>query len=116
MGKQQSIYDQAERAKQEGMEVSYRNAESVWKNAAAARLRWLAEHCREFTSDQVVTYLDDQGITTGNNSALGAIFTAAARMGIIQATGYYKESTRPSRHQAPVRIWKSNVFRSQKEG
>ena len=111
MGKQNSIFDQAERQKQEGIEVSYRNAESVWKKAATARLRWLAENCQEFTSDQVVIYLDEQGITTGNNSALGAIFQAAARMGLIQPTGYYKESTRPKRHQAPVRIWRSNVFK-----
>jgi post-segregation antitoxin (ccd killing protein) len=114
MGTQQSIYDLAERRKQEGIEVSYRNAESIWKKAATARLRWLAENCREFTSDQIVTYLDEQGITTGNNSALGAIFQAAARMGIIQPTSYYKESIRPKRHQAPVRIWRSNVFKSQR--
>lgn len=107
--KQKSVFDQAEQKKQQGIEVSFRNASSVWKDAATKRIQYLVKHRREFTSDDVVIYLDNQGIVTGNNSALGAIFQAFSRAGLIQDTGRFKESVRPSRHKAPVRIWISNA-------
>ena len=106
---QLSVFDQAERKKQEGMEVSYRNADSIWKESAKERIRWLAANTTEFTSDDVIEYLDAKGITTSNNSALGAIFQAAARVGLIQPTSNFRESLRPSRHQAPIKVWRSNI-------
>lgn len=108
---QKTIFDQAEQAKQQGMEVSYRNADSVWKKAARDRIKHLAENTSQFTADDVIDYLDQQGIVTNNNSALGAIFQAFARAGIISSTDLFKVSRRPSRHQAPIRVWQSNLVK-----
>lgn len=105
-----TLFDQRERLVSEGIEASYRNANTVWKAAAAARIAYLAKRVSRFTSDDVIEFLDRRGITTGNNSALGAIFRSAQRMGMITNTGSFKESRRPQQHNAPVRVWRSNRF------
>ena len=108
---QQSIFDIAERKKNEGMEASYLNADTDWKRAARDRVHQLAETRQYFTADDVIECLDEKGIVTGNNSALGAIFKAFARSGIIKPTDTYKKSRRPSRHRAPIQVWESNVIK-----
>ena len=106
-----SIFDQHERKKQEGIEASYRHADSYWKSAASKALMELAEQGGEFTADDIWPILAKQGIHTSNNSALGAIMQGAARAGMISKTGSFKVSTNPSNHDRPITIWKSNIVK-----
>lgn len=100
-----SLFDQSERKKIEGMEASFRHADSEWVKAANARIKKLVDLKTPFTSDDVVEYLDTKGVVTGNNSALGAIMQSWQRSGQIQPTGIYLPSRRVKRHKAPVRQW-----------
>lgn len=105
MSKQMSIYDQAERAKQEGIEVVYRNANTTWKRAAADQLMKVIAKQRTFTSDDVLIPLEQQGIVTKDNRAIAAILQSAARMNLIKATDKFIRCRRKSRHGAPVMVW-----------
>jgi hypothetical protein len=109
--KKKAVFDRYERRKHEGIEASFFHADTDWKRAAADRVYWLAKHRHEFTADDVIEFLDAKGITTGNNSALGAIMQAAQRMGIITNSGHFKESRRPVQHSKPLRIWHSNIYK-----
>jgi hypothetical protein len=103
-----SLFDQAQRKAQEGIEVSYRHADSYWKDAVSQVVRELALTCQEFNTDLVWLEMDKLGIYTGENRALGAIIQAAHRSGMIQPTGQYKPSYR--RHNAPIITWHSNIY------
>lgn len=107
---QPSIFDQAERKKQQGIEAAYQGANSYWKNAAREALLECAKKYSEFASDQVWAILSKSGITTGENRAIGAIMQAASRSGMIQKTGRYRESNRVSQHRQPIAIWRSNIY------
>lgn len=91
---------------EEGIERSYKNANVDWVNEATKRVLWLARHKKFFTSDDVLTYLSKKEIKTKNNSALGGVMLRAKANGWVKASGF-TFSSRPSRHHAPVRIWKS---------
>lgn len=107
---QKSIFDQAERAKQQGIEAAYQHADSYWKQTAQNALRTCALKYREFTSGDVWDEISKTGMTTGENRAMGAIMQAGSRSGMIQKTGRYKESARPTQHQQPIAIWRSNIY------
>lgn len=107
---QASIFDQAEQAKHEGMEVSYRNAGTAWKRAAADRVRSLAKRRKYFTADDVIEWLDNNGIVTGENRALGAIMQSASRMGLIKHTNEFRRCRRPGRHGGTVAVWESMIY------
>ena len=95
---------------EEGIRKSYENANSEWKDAAIKRVLWLAKHKQYFTSDDIITYLMNKGIKTKNNSALGGVMLRAKTNGWVKAGGF-TFSNRPSRHHAPVRVWKSLLRR-----
>lgn len=105
MSKQMSIYDQAERAKQEGIEAVYRSANTTWKRAAADQLMKVIARRRTFTSDDVLIPLEQQGIVTKDNRAIAAILQSAQRMNLIKATDKFIRCRRKSRHGAPVMVW-----------
>lgn len=97
-------------AKEEGMAQALENANKDWKDEAHKAIRFLIENKQFFTSDDVMNRLDRIGVKTHNNSALGGIFNGYARRGFIcQAT--FTISRRPSRHKAPIRVWKSLVYK-----
>lgn len=109
-----SIFDQkldtkAKIRAQRGIESSYANADTYWKNKAREALLHIAENYRELTSDMVMAYLAQLGVHTGEPRALGAIIQGASRSGMITKTGQYRESYR--RHNAPIPVWKSNIFK-----
>ena len=104
---QPTIFDQTEQAKQQGMEASYQHADSLWKREAAATLQLLIKQQRFITSEDIITILEERGITTGTNKAIGAIMQAAKRSGQIQATDQWRESKLKRRHKAPVRVWEA---------
>lgn len=109
MAKQLSIYDQTERLKQEGIEVVYRNADTVWKRAAAETLMKVARQKRNFTSDDILIPLEAKGIITKDNRAIAAILQSAARMNLIKATDKFIRCRRKSRHGAPIMVWESLI-------
>lgn len=41
---------------------------------------------------------------------LGPIMLTAAKMGFIRRTKQYEESTIPSQHAQPIRVWRSRVY------
>ena len=106
---QQTIFDQTERKKQEGIEVAYRNANTEWKRAAVARLHHVIQTQRNFTSDDILIDLEARGITTGSNKAIAGILQSFSRSGLITATDRFTRCRRPSRHGAPVMVWESNL-------
>lgn len=101
----QTIFDQSQRSKQQGIEVSYRNTTSYWKAEAGEALQILCKQKNFITSEDVIVLLEKAGITTGNNKALGAIIQSAHRAGLIKPTGDWKTSQLKRRHGAPVRVW-----------
>lgn len=105
----QATIFEAERLKQEGMEASYKHSDPIWREAVVTRLHEVLRTKEYFTSDDILIPVEKQGIFTKTNSALGAILTAAKRSGLIEATGQFRESQRPSRHRAAIRLWKSKV-------
>lgn len=107
--KQQTIFDQAEKAKQEGIELVYRHADSYWKKAASEQLLEVAQKQREFTSDDILVPLETRGVTTGDYRAIAAVLQAAARMGLIVGTERFVRCRRKSRHGAPIMVWRSNM-------
>jgi predicted glycosyl hydrolase (DUF1957 family) len=102
---QRTLFDQIEREKVDGIERSYRNTTSVWKQEASEALQVLAKLQREITSEDVITLLERKGVTTGNNKAMGAVMVAAQRAGVIKATDKWVTSRLKRRHHAPVRVW-----------
>ncbi len=104
-----SIFDQAERAKQQGIEASYQHATSIWKNAAVEALMTLAKAKPEFTTDELWDLLAEKGVHTGEPRALGSIMQSAHLSGMIKSTGKYVPSYR--RHKAPIILWQSNIYK-----
>lgn len=111
--KKVSLFDQAERAKQSGIEASYQHAPSVWKEAAREALMTLAKSKAEFTTDELWDLLSKQGVHTGEPRALGSIMQSAHRSGMIKATGRYVPSYR--RHKAPIILWQSNIYEEKRQ-
>lgn len=107
--RQVSIFDQAEKAKREGIELVYQHADSVWKKAASERLLAVIKKQRHFTSDDILIDLEARGITTGDNRAIAAILQSATRIGLIKSTDKFVRCRRKSRHNAPIMVWESNV-------
>lgn len=93
---------------QNAIDEAYESANAKWREAAEKRLYYLAKRRKFITSDDILSYLDAKEIKTRNNSALGAIMQAAVRSGVLLPAGY-RTSSRPSRHHAPVRLWKSAI-------
>lgn len=106
---QPSIFDQAQRQAQEGINISYANAPSEWKKICRETLVELCTSKSEFTTDELWERLADKGIHTGEPRALGAIIQGAHRSGMIKKTGHYLPSHR--RHNAPIPIWQSLIYK-----
>lgn len=96
--------------KESGMADALDHANEEWKNAVEKRMNFLVRNKRFFTSDDVMIYLNDRNIKTHNNSAIGSFFNRYAKQGFIREAGFVI-SNRPSRHKAPIRLWKSKLYR-----
>lgn len=107
---QQTIFDQfnkAEREKQEGINLSYAHADSVWKKTVREVLLEICKSKAEFTTDILWDKLGELGVHTGEPRALGAIIQGAHRSGMIKPTGKYVPSYR--RHKSPIILWQSLI-------
>jgi hypothetical protein len=105
-----SIFDQAERAKQDGINLSYNNATTEWKRAAGESLIKVAKSLQEFTTDDIWAELATRGIHTGENRAMGAVIQSGRRAGVITLTGNYVASSRIEAHKGPKAVWISNIY------
>jgi hypothetical protein len=80
-------------------------AATPWAARAAA---WIAARTagEPFTADDVTDAvgLPSGGIKQNGNGAVGAVFAQARRAGLIDPIGWV-ESTRPTSHARPVRLW-----------
>lgn len=60
-----------------------------------------------FTGDDVWAELGDEADTITEPRLLGAVLRQARSAGRIEPTAEYVPSTRPSRHAAPIRVWRT---------
>lgn len=111
--KNTTIFDQAERLKQQGMEAAYQYADLDWKQIASKALRQVAETKAEFTTDDMWEIINATGVVTSENRAMGSIMQSASRAGMIKATGYFLPSKRVSKHKSPTRVWQSLIYKPQ---
>ncbi len=102
---QQSIFDQTMKEKTLGIEASYRNTSSYWREEAGQALQVLARLQTYITSEDVITLLEKKGVVTSNNKAMGAVMVSAHRSGLIKPTNEWRTSKLKRRHHAPVRVW-----------
>lgn len=109
--KNTTIFDQAERLKQSGMEAAYQYADLDWKQIASKALRQCAETKAEFTTDDMWEIINNTGVVTSENRAMGSIMQSASRAGMIKATGYFLPSKRVSKHKSPTRVWQSLIYK-----
>lgn len=91
---------------EKAIEDSYDNADREWLLEAENTLWKLCRSRRFVTSDDILNQLENKGVKTHSNSALGGVFIRAKNNGWIKPFGYMP-STRHTRHSAPVRVWKS---------
>jgi hypothetical protein len=94
----------------EGIERSYLAARERWKSAAREALFMAAAELPALTADDIWERFP-KGLETGNGSALGHIIREALRLGLIEATGEFRHSTRPAMHCRPNPVWRSLVKR-----
>ena len=92
----------------QAIEESYENANFDWIQAAENTLWQFCRKKRFVTSDDILERLERSDKRTHNNSALGGVFVKAKNNGWIKPYGY-TSSRRRSRHQAPIRVWKSLI-------
>ena len=95
--------------KADGMDRVDKNANPEWKDAALKSIQHRARHCASVTANDVFADLEQIGLHTHENRALGAVFQKAARMGWIVKTDRTVASTRKSRHSGDVRVWASQM-------
>lgn len=82
-------------------------ADRVWKMAAAEAIRQLVAAGDPFTADDVWAMIEPLGVRTHEPNAMGAVFNAAARDGIITSDGMYRPSCRRKAHRRMVRVWRA---------
>ncbi len=105
---QPTIFDQVQRAKQEGIEVAYQYASLDWKKIASDAVTKCAMQMPKFSTNDVWDEINKTGVTTRTNRALGAIMQSAARSGMIKKVGYVGSRLA---HSSPVTLWHSNVYK-----
>jgi hypothetical protein len=81
-------------------------ADRAWKLAAAEAIRQLVAAGDPFTADEVWAMIEPLGVRTHEPNAMGAVFNAAARDGLITSDGMYRPSCRRKAHRRMVRVWR----------
>jgi hypothetical protein len=88
-------------ARDDGIARGDTHAHPRWKVRAYCAVVWCAENLDVFTADQVWERLEADGVdvSTHNPSALGPVFLAVAREGLIVKTGRMPLTRNPRRHR-----------------
>lgn len=88
----------------EAMDRAESHASPEWLREAYETVRRVASRKPYFTSADIW----EAGLSMPHEPrALGPVMSSCERDGIICATREYRATNRPSRHAAPVRVWKS---------
>lgn len=80
-----------------------------WRTAAHEVIKDVATKNSIIVSDMVVTALEAAGLGLKNYSALGGVFTRAAKDGFISKTDEKQHSTRGKSHSAKT-VWISEIY------
>jgi hypothetical protein len=94
-------------ARDEAVARVEKNAAAGFMESAVAAIRKCAIAHATFTTDEVLPLIT---VETHEMRALGAAMSKAAKLGYIVATDRFKNTTRVSRHHAPVRVWASLIW------
>lgn len=101
----------AQEAKDAAIQQVAENAQSAWlEQARRTTLRIAKAHPQGFTSDAVWFVLSACGYGHPTEPrAMGAVFHALARNGLIRKTGEYRDSERAECHGRPIAVWRLAV-------
>ena len=86
------------------------NKDQQWREAAHGVIQAVAKENSIVVSDMVVNALEQANLGLDNYSALGGVFTRAAKAGFIQKTDEKQHSTRGKSHSAKT-VWVSLIYR-----
>lgn len=100
---EQQRADEAARRRDEGRDRGLHAAHPYWRLHAEDALERLARRGVPFTADDLHAEAGDQ-LGNASNSAIGGLFSRAARRGLIRHVGY-TTSTRPAAHGRVLRQW-----------
>lgn len=92
-----------EELKEEGTSRVLANNEA-WAERAMVQLKAYAAW-GDFTTDDLHDGCSLEGIAPTHHNGWGAIFSKAAKLGLIQRVGYRK-SLRPASHSRVVAVWR----------
>ncbi len=107
---------EAKRLTDIGIARSEAAATEEWKAEMRLCLEEVARRQALFTSDDLWALAGTEKMQQCNRSALGGIFTSAAKAGIMRLTGVWRVSERPAHHRKLLRVWESNVCLSRASG
>lgn len=83
-----------------------------WRKSAEAAAAQVAVEQPELTTDDVWEVLKREGVEGPHEPrAMGPVMLALARQNVIVATPHFTTTARPVAHAAPIRIWRSLVYR-----
>jgi hypothetical protein len=102
--------DDGSSGKKAGMSAADEAANEAWKAAADLALLQTAQACETLTRDDVEKRMPE-GVTTHENRAWGPVMLRGARDGLIEKANDlpWRNCTRPSRHHAPMQVWRSLI-------
>lgn len=89
----------------QALDAVERAADAAWLKAAHLQVDALIRQGQTFSSDEVWSRLQDTGQSTREPRALGPVIRHYLRAGRIELARYEK-TVRPSRHSAPVAVWR----------
>ena len=92
-----------------GCQQSGDRAAEDWKESMQHAIYVIARRQPLLTSDDLWNEVGAAAVQEQNPSALGSVFRAAARDGLIRLTGDRQESLRPAHHRKPLRVWQSLI-------
>lgn len=89
------------RGRDRGIARVWEGTDDDWKALALATIQVLANAGDPFTAEDIREIVSDP---PGHPNAMGALFQAASRQGLIRFVGYRK-ATRQSLHAHPIGVW-----------
>lgn len=95
-------------AKREAMERVDDHADDEWKDEALAAARRAAKALELLTTDDVWSRIPS-GVVTHENRAMGPVMTRALKLRWVEKTETWRPTQRPSRHSAPVQVYRSLI-------
>lgn len=89
------------------------NTSMWWKDRAAESVRHCAHTLGKFTSDDVWMHMESREINSDGVEprAMGAVFKAAQREGLIEPTSDFRRTVRVAGHCHPVLVWQKKPDR-----